>query len=618
MHWKVWKEIKLRGSESGRCFDATVELTMMMFQSSIMMGERSSGFDRYRDWRLNVDNMSYEELLELGDRIGYVNTGLKEDMIVQCLKKTKLSDNLFSLLPTEMERKCSICQEDYEGNDEVGKLECGHFYHIYCIKQWLMQKILLGLCFDCWVVLVWVVCVWSFMHGQLEHTDFNYAMAIIKDTSTEAHDWLMGLPVQMWARHAFDIRVRSDHITNNLVESFNIWVGNLRGKPVLTLIDNIRSKLMGKLHKRYEIASTWQSLVTPMIRKRLDEVVDQSRVCKITFVGGEEYRVVEGVVSHVVNLRAGTCCCKVWEISGLPCKHAASCISHKRMNIEEFCHTYYHMDTYLRAYGEIIHPLHDETMWEEVPGEPVQAPPLKRLPSRPRKSWRRVVDEPATGGSESRRSCTVRCANCKKIGHNKRTCQRAPVRGSRRGNGSTMRGRGRSQNADVGDPTGASTRGGGIVRRGRGRGTFASTRGRGTFAGTRGRGRNARTLGSGTNAGTSGIGTYAAIINSQSTPSLPLLLSGILNFARHRFGSNNRVLIAESGDVPSRDFLPSPGPQRHRFLFSAPIGVKQRCAHRQYLDPTRLEIGFGFSGVIDFEDHNRRDGIVSTVAVRFC
>ncbi|KAE9467083.1 hypothetical protein C3L33_01008, partial [Rhododendron williamsianum] len=121
-------------------------LQMMMFRSSIMMGERSGGFDRYRDWRLNVDNMSYEELLELGDRIGYVNTGLKEDMIVQCLRKTKLSDNLFSPLPTEMERKCSICQEDYEGNDEVGKLECGHFYHIYCIKQWLMQKSTCPIC----------------------------------------------------------------------------------------------------------------------------------------------------------------------------------------------------------------------------------------------------------------------------------------------------------------------------------------------------------------------------------------------------------------------------------------------------------------------------------------
>lgn len=92
-----------------------------------------------------------------------------------------------------------------------------------------------------------------------------------------------------------------------------------------------------------------------------------------------------------------------------------------------------------------------------------------------------------------------------------------------------MRGRGRSQDADVDDPTGACTRGRGIVIRGRGRGTSTSTRGRGTFAGTRGRGRNARTSGSGTNAGTSGIGTYAAIINSQSTVRTNLVYFCLLN-----------------------------------------------------------------------------------------
>ncbi|KAI7986489.1 putative E3 ubiquitin-protein ligase RHG1A [Camellia lanceoleosa] len=113
---------------------------IMMLHGSMLMGGRSDGFDRYRDWRLDVDNMSYEELLELGDRIGHVNTGLKEDEIVHCLRETKLLDNSVSQFPTEMEWKCSICQEDYEADDEMGKLECGHFYHIDCIKQWLVQK----------------------------------------------------------------------------------------------------------------------------------------------------------------------------------------------------------------------------------------------------------------------------------------------------------------------------------------------------------------------------------------------------------------------------------------------------------------------------------------------
>nr|DAD18113.1 TPA_asm: hypothetical protein HUJ06_019576 [Nelumbo nucifera] len=38
-------------------------------------------------WRLDVDNMTYEELLELGGKIGYVNTSLREDEIFHCLRK---------------------------------------------------------------------------------------------------------------------------------------------------------------------------------------------------------------------------------------------------------------------------------------------------------------------------------------------------------------------------------------------------------------------------------------------------------------------------------------------------------------------------------------------------
>lgn len=33
-----------------------------------------------------------------------------------------------------------LLQEEYEGDDETGKLKCGHLYHLYCIKQWLGQK----------------------------------------------------------------------------------------------------------------------------------------------------------------------------------------------------------------------------------------------------------------------------------------------------------------------------------------------------------------------------------------------------------------------------------------------------------------------------------------------
>nr|TKR90348.1 hypothetical protein D5086_0000234630 [Populus alba] len=112
---------------------------MMMLPNSFIMGGR---LDRFSNWRLDIDHMTYEQLLELGDRIGYVNTGLKEDEISSCVKKINPSiiKELPSHLPMTLEKKCSICQDEFEEADELGKLDCGHGFHIQCIKKWLAQK----------------------------------------------------------------------------------------------------------------------------------------------------------------------------------------------------------------------------------------------------------------------------------------------------------------------------------------------------------------------------------------------------------------------------------------------------------------------------------------------
>ncbi|KAK4409569.1 putative E3 ubiquitin-protein ligase HIP1 [Sesamum angolense] len=107
---------------------------IVMLQNSLLMGGRLDGLDRYRELRL--------DLITCHTRIGYVSTGLREDEIACCLRRTKLAmlDDLPLHFASEMERKCSICQEEYELDDELGKLNCGHFYHIDCIRQWLGQK----------------------------------------------------------------------------------------------------------------------------------------------------------------------------------------------------------------------------------------------------------------------------------------------------------------------------------------------------------------------------------------------------------------------------------------------------------------------------------------------
>ncbi|TKY44753.1 E3 ubiquitin-protein ligase MBR2 [Spatholobus suberectus] len=112
---------------------------IMILQGRIMMGGRLNSHDQFRDLRLDVDNMSYEQLLELGERIGYVNTGLKEDEMGLNISRVKLSSTN-DASKHQIDKKCSVCQEEYESDDELGRLKCEHSYHFQCIKQWLVHK----------------------------------------------------------------------------------------------------------------------------------------------------------------------------------------------------------------------------------------------------------------------------------------------------------------------------------------------------------------------------------------------------------------------------------------------------------------------------------------------
>ncbi|KAL1215801.1 E3 ubiquitin-protein ligase MBR2 [Cardamine amara subsp. amara] len=100
--------------------------------------------DRHRDMRLDVDNMSYEELLALGERIGDVSTGLSEEVILKAMKQHKHTSSAAES-HQDME-PCCVCQEEYEEGDDLGTLGCGHEFHTACVKQWLMLKNLCPIC----------------------------------------------------------------------------------------------------------------------------------------------------------------------------------------------------------------------------------------------------------------------------------------------------------------------------------------------------------------------------------------------------------------------------------------------------------------------------------------
>ncbi|TYI35831.1 hypothetical protein ES332_A03G102800v1 [Gossypium tomentosum] len=115
---------------------------VMILDQSVLLGVADI-HDRHRDMRLDVDNMSYEELLALEEHIGNVSTGLSEETILNRLERRKYSSAPGAQLEAE---PCCVCQEEYNDGEDIGTLECGHGFHADCIKQWLMHKNLCPIC----------------------------------------------------------------------------------------------------------------------------------------------------------------------------------------------------------------------------------------------------------------------------------------------------------------------------------------------------------------------------------------------------------------------------------------------------------------------------------------
>ncbi|KAL2456421.1 Uncharacterized protein Adt_46802 [Abeliophyllum distichum] len=73
-------------------------------------------------------------------------TVLSEETIVQHLKTRNCVSVKLANDNDEEPEICVVCQGEYEENERVGILRCGHEYHVDCITTWLLQKNVCPIC----------------------------------------------------------------------------------------------------------------------------------------------------------------------------------------------------------------------------------------------------------------------------------------------------------------------------------------------------------------------------------------------------------------------------------------------------------------------------------------
>ncbi|GMI81513.1 hypothetical protein HRI_001820600 [Hibiscus trionum] len=176
--------------------------------------------------------------------------------------------------------------------------------------------------------------------------EFESAMSNLKDLSETVWKWLAPKDPRMWSKSHFSINCKSDMLLNNNCECFNKLILEARDKPVITLLELVRTKLMQRLAKRKELAEKWNELLCSKIQKKLDHATSLAHSCWPIYAGGHMYQVSCGPSNqHAVNIQAWTCSCRKWELTGIPCVHAISVILSLPDRPEKYVAPCYHVST---------------------------------------------------------------------------------------------------------------------------------------------------------------------------------------------------------------------------------------------------------------------------------
>ncbi|GMI78131.1 hypothetical protein HRI_001482400 [Hibiscus trionum] len=256
--------------------------------------------------------------------------------------------------------------------------------------------------------------------------EYEDAMSEVKSLSRDAYDWLSEKDPRNWSKAFFPTTTKCDMLLNNVCESFNKFILETRTKPIITMLEAIKTKIMQRIAKKSDEADKWIGPLCPKIQKKLETSMQMSARCWATNAGGNKYQVSYGPHSqHVVNLTEHTCSCRKWDLTGIPCHHAISAILMKEERPESYVDDCYKKITQQAIYSHLMNPVRGPDQWaRQTYCEPILPPTIRRPPGRPHKKRRKEADEPIIHGVRvTKKGVTLSCSKCKKTGHNVRTCK---------------------------------------------------------------------------------------------------------------------------------------------------------------------------------------------------
>ncbi|KAK2437560.1 hypothetical protein QL285_022434 [Trifolium repens] len=255
---------------------------------------------------------------------------------------------------------------------------------------------------------------------------FDAVMERIKRKSQKAWEYLNKWPKDAWTKAYFNTEPKVDNITNNTCEGFNSSILKYRGKPILTMAEEIRCYIMRTMSTNRLKLANRTGIRCPMQQSRLEKLKIKSNLWTPLWSGDGRFQVSNNNwITHVdVDIYAQTCTCRNWQLTGIPCEHGIAALAWKCEKPEDFCHGWLTMGSYNATYEHFVRPTQGMEYWEKTDFvKPVPAP-IRSRPGRPKKQRRKDASQegPSNSKKMKRSYPIITCSRCGLEGHNINGC----------------------------------------------------------------------------------------------------------------------------------------------------------------------------------------------------
>jgi hypothetical protein len=125
----------------------------------------------------------------------------------------------------------------------------------------------------------------------------------------------------------------------------------------------------------------------------------------------------------IVDVNGRSCGCRKWDVTDISCSRAISSILHQGGYLNDYLSLYYSKEMHFKSYDYIVYPVPSEEQWPRSDQPKIEPPKSRETPGKPKKVRHKGADNPRNSNAIRKEGNKNQCGNCKKFGHNKRSCK---------------------------------------------------------------------------------------------------------------------------------------------------------------------------------------------------